>query len=37
MTFGKCRTKAGVRLSMRSVADAYDNAMTESFFSTLEA
>jgi putative transposase len=32
---GRCR-EAGVRPSMRSVGDAYDNAMCESFFSTLE-
>jgi transposase InsO family protein len=29
--------EAGVRASMGSVGDAYDNAMAESFFSTLEA
>ena len=29
--------EAGVRPSMGSVGDAYDNAMAESFFSTLEA
>jgi putative transposase len=32
---GRCR-EAGVRPSMGSVGDAYDNAMCESFFSTLE-
>ena len=32
---GRCR-EAGVRPSMRSVGDAYDNAMCESFFATLE-
>ncbi len=32
---GRCRT-AGVRPSMGSVGDAYDNAMAESFFATLE-
>jgi putative transposase len=32
---GHCR-EAGVRPSMGSVGDAYDNAMCESFFSTLE-
>jgi putative transposase len=32
---GRCR-KANVRPSMGSVGDAYDNAMCESFFSTLE-
>ena len=32
---GRCR-EAGVRPSMGSVGDAYDNAMCESFFTTLE-
>ncbi len=32
---GRCRT-AGVRPSMGSVGDAYDNALCESFFATLE-
>ena len=32
---GRCR-KAGVRPSMGAVGDAYDNAMCESFFATLE-
>ena len=32
---GRCQ-EAGVRPSMGSVGDAYDNAMCESFFSTLE-
>ncbi len=32
---GRCR-RAGVRPSMGSVGDAYDNAMCESFFATLE-
>src|SRR5262249_40158031 len=32
---GRCR-QAGVRSSMGSVGDAYDNAMCESFFATLE-
>jgi putative transposase len=32
---GRC-TEAGVRPSMGSVGDAYDNAMAESFFATLE-
>ena len=32
---GRCR-EAGVRPSMGSVNDAYDNAMCESFFATLE-
>jgi putative transposase len=36
MAFGtRCR-RAGVRLSMGTVGDAYDNAMAESFFATLE-
>ena len=34
--FGKRCREAGVRLSMGSVADCYDNAMCESFFATLE-
>ncbi len=37
LAFGKRCSKAGVRPSMGSVGDAYDNAMAESFFSTLEA
>jgi len=37
VAFGKRCTEAGVRPSMGSVGDAYDNAMAESFFSTLEA
>jgi putative transposase len=37
MAFGKRCQEAGVRPSMGSVGDAYDNAMAESFFSTLEA
>ena len=37
MAFGKRCTEAGVRPSMGSVGDAHDNAMAESFFSTLEA
>jgi len=32
---GRCR-EAGVRPSMGSVGEAYDNAMCESFFATLE-
>ena len=36
VTFGlRCR-EAGVRPSMGSVGDAYDNAMAEAFFATLE-
>ena len=34
--FGKRCRDAGVRPSMGSVGDAYDNAMCESFFATLE-
>jgi putative transposase len=34
--FGKRCQEAGVRPSMGSVGDAYDNAMAESFFATLE-
>jgi putative transposase len=34
--FGRRRRDAGVRPSMGSVGDAYDNAMCESFFATLE-
>ena len=34
--FGRRCRKAGVRPSMGSVGDAYDNAMCESFFATLE-
>ena len=37
LAFGKRCEEAGVRPSMGSVGDAYDNAMAESFFSTLEA
>ncbi len=36
MAFGKRCKEAGVRPSMGSVGDAYDNAMCESFFATLE-
>jgi putative transposase len=34
--FGHCCRDAGVRPPMGSVGDAYDNAMCESFFATLE-
>jgi transposase InsO family protein len=34
--FGKRCTQAGIRPSMGRVGDAYDNAMAESFFATLE-
>ena len=37
IAFGKRCGEAGVRPSMGTVGDAYDNAMAESFFSTLEA
>ena len=37
LAFGKRCSEAGVRPSMGSVGDAYDNAMAKSFFSTLEA
>jgi putative transposase len=37
VAFGKRCGEAGVRPSMGSVGDAYDNAMAESFFATLEA
>jgi putative transposase len=36
LAFGKRCRDAGVRPSMGSVGDAYDNAMAESFFATLE-
>ncbi len=36
LDFGARRGKAGIRPSMGSVGDAYDNAMAESFFATLE-
>jgi putative transposase len=36
LAFGKRCTKAGVRPSMGSAGDCYDNAMCESFFATLE-
>ena len=37
LAFGKRCGEAGVRPSMGSVGDAYDNAMAESFLSTLKA
>jgi putative transposase len=37
LAFGSRCQEAGVRPSMGSVGDAYDNAMCESFFATLEA
>ena len=36
MEFGKRCKEMGVRPSMGTVGDAYDNAMAESFFATLE-
>jgi putative transposase len=36
LAFGKRCQKAGIRPSMGSVGDCYDNAMCESFFATLE-
>ena len=36
LAFGKRCKEAGIRPSMGSVGDAYDNAMCESFFATLE-
>lgn len=36
LAFGRRCAEAGVRPSMGSVGDAYDNAMCESFFATLE-
>jgi putative transposase len=36
LAFGKRCQEAGVRPSTGSVGDAYDNAMCESFFATLE-
>ena len=36
IAFGKRCREAGVRSSMGSVGDCYDNAMCESFFATLE-
>ena len=36
LAFGRRCEEAGVRPSMGSVGDAYDNALCESFFATLE-
>lgn len=36
MAFGERYREMGVRPSMGSVGDAYDNAMAESFFASLE-
>ena len=36
LAFGRRCKEAGVRSSMGSVGDAYDNALCESFFATLE-
>lgn len=37
IAFGSRCRQLGIRLSMGSVGDCYDNAMMESFFSSLEA
>ena len=37
LIFGKTLREAGIRPSMGSIGDAYDNAMAESFSTTLEA
>lgn len=36
LLFGECCQAVGIRCSMGSVGDCYDNAMAESFFATLE-
>ncbi|MGH7427572.1 MAG: IS3 family transposase [Candidatus Methylomirabilaceae bacterium] len=36
LAFGACCRKAGIVPSMGSVGDAYDNAMAEAFFASLE-
>ncbi len=36
LAFGRRTREAGISLSMGSVGDAYDNAMAESFFASLE-
>lgn len=36
LAFGLCCQAAGVRPSLGSVGDAFDNAVAESFFATLE-
>lgn len=36
VAFGKCCQDAGIRPSVGSVGDCYDNALAESFFATLE-
>jgi putative transposase len=36
LAFGRRASEAGISLSMGSVGDAYDNAMAESFFASLE-
>jgi putative transposase len=36
LAFGRRAREAGIDLSMGSTGDAYDNAMTESFFASLE-
>jgi putative transposase len=37
LAFGARCQQAGIRLSMGSIGDAYDNALCESFFGSLEA
>jgi hypothetical protein len=37
VAFGKRRTQLGIQMSMGTVGDCFDNAMMESFFSSLEA
>lgn len=36
LAFGNCCRQMGVRPSMGTVGDAFDNAMAESFFASLE-
>ncbi len=36
LAFGQCLAKAGIAASVGSVGDAYDNALAESFFASLE-
>jgi putative transposase len=36
LAFGRALEEAGIRASMGTVGDAYDNAMAESFFATLQ-
>jgi len=37
VAFGKRCTQLGIQMSMGSIGDCFDNAMMESFFSSLEA